>query len=408
VDTAECKQVGVDGPCTGVCHKWVSHTSVVDVTERVETSYIEEEQIAYIGENVIARYVPSNGFIGLYELLENHPSHYGKCPSLTRDPLFSAVVPFTRNVMSPLDDGSSLMFHNPSTGKYAVWTCDLSDVKSLSHGTGHSAPCGVTAEGVVNQTIGASSIVPMGNFSLVVTPATKKLSFLHRRELESEDGSFQMRSTIFEENVFFVADRPDLVNRKLFSIGHNNLFEFNRASGEYRVWLVDGSRGVLLGPAAIGFLPTGLSHSVAWMGDDRMLSWNNDDLSYHLMRFDMQQFPHQTPLGFTTIGRGNLEMGSCEYHSCADCTQDSHCGWCNSLNKCMPGNRLQPCAQQERCVTYTYGYCSAVPCNRMMTRGQCAAVGACGWCETSKSCVPQVGGKAVFGDCAVDLAWEQK
>ncbi len=66
---------------------------------------------------------------------------------------------------------------------------------------------------------------------------------------------------------------------------------------------------MLLGPPSSGSLPTESSHTVSWMGDDRILAIDGLTNDYLLLRFDIQNMPHDGPLGFTSTGRGNLNKG---------------------------------------------------------------------------------------------------
>jgi hypothetical protein len=399
VDAGRCMQGDARGPCGGTCNHWTSSAAnLSSVIERVEDVVVDEQQIAYLGERIMLRYVPSQGFVGLHGILDNHPSHGGKCPSLSQEPLYSGKLSLKNMVVSPLDPGS-VIFHDPRDGSYHVWKCNLEFLRS----DGHAAPCGIVAQGTLKEAMGTHSLVSIGNMTLVLNPRTSKLSMFRRRELSSDDVN-DIRSAVFDLEPVYSQRHPELSSHKFLSIGIGNVFELNKGTGEYKVWVVDSSRGTLLGPAAHGFLPPDVSHTVAWMGDDKMLSLSSTDLSYLLLRFDMAQFPRQGPLSFTTIGRGNLQRPMCTYKFCSECTQDPNCGWCASTNKCVPGSRIEPCASEKRCVTYTYGYCSAQPCNREVTKSSCIKNGACGWCDKTEMCVPQKDGSALFGDCAVSVS----
>jgi hypothetical protein len=140
IEKAECVQSSSKGPCFGSCQKWVSYASVSEIKDRgkllfggitleekrknqkanllgfeifaVDTVKVAEEQIVYVGDMMVMHFIPSSGSVNLLAIVDNHPSHLAKCPSLSSEPVFSSSLPFINHVAYPFGD-RKMFFHNP-------------------------------------------------------------------------------------------------------------------------------------------------------------------------------------------------------------------------------------------------------------------------------------------------------
>eukprot|EP00743_Colponemidia_sp_Colp-15_P000407 GILK01000468.1.p1 GENE.GILK01000468.1~~GILK01000468.1.p1 ORF type:complete len:383 (+),score=63.99 GILK01000468.1:49-1149(+) len=76
---------------------------------------------------------------------------------------------------------------------------------------------------------------------------------------------------------------------------------------------------------------------------------------------------------------------SCQtYRNCADCTGDSHCGWCAATGLCLEGNSLGPNQNMNmNCsATYwTFKECRTWSCDFYDNCYACMADPHCGWCD---------------------------
>lgn len=53
-----------------------------------------------------------------------------------------------------------------------------------------------------------------------------------------------------------------------------------------------------------------------------------------------------------------INEGTCDYNNCTSCTQRSSCGWCESTQKCVPGNSSS--AIEYSCPSYRYSSCTFI------------------------------------------------
>jgi hypothetical protein len=71
--------------------------------------------------------------------------------------------------------------------------------------------------------------------------------------------------------------------------------------------------------------------------------------------------------------------------SCAPCVDCQNCGWCNSKNICLPGDKSGP--DSEDCSDWYYEKCSFKDCAFYKTCSECLSTGSCGWCEFGLKCL---------------------
>ncbi|KAL6069546.1 hypothetical protein QOT17_007392 [Balamuthia mandrillaris] len=92
-------------------------------------------------------------------------------------------------------------------------------------------------------------------------------------------------------------------------------------------------------------------------------------------------------------------------HSCDTCTNQFHCGWCNTSSACLKGSAASP-ADQAQCPDlsqwfYQTDQCAPPPppppaknCSTFLNCSTCLASNndkgevQCGWCETAAQCQP--------------------
>jgi hypothetical protein len=125
------------------------------------------------------------------------------------------------------------------TGKYGIVKCE--PFAGLTAISGNSFPCSVVSDGSLTASIGASSILSFGNFTLALFPKRAKIAVFRMR-----DDSPPVENA-YNENMFFDLPEaefsvPNMANNKLISIGNGQAFELNKQTGEYRVWLLDPQR----------------------------------------------------------------------------------------------------------------------------------------------------------------------
>jgi hypothetical protein len=144
----------------------------------------------------------------------------------------------------------------------------------------------------------------------------------------------------------------------------------------------------IYGPGARGSFPTSKAMHLSWMGDDRILGFQ-DSGEYLMLRFDATALLDSNSLPFITVGRSTLGKGSgdncfshsvqpkmlstlniivakhavvCKYQSCKECIADQQCGWCSTSNTCLPGNDFSTCNDDTapHCLSWMKTYCAGL------------------------------------------------
>ena len=67
---------------------------------------------------------------------------------------------------------------------------------------------------------------------------------------------------------------------------------------------------------------------------------------------------HVILLALLSQGRGCTYSYCTKYQRCSTCSQESACGWCDSLQQCLPGTSVGPYAKQ--CPDWFYYTCYTV------------------------------------------------
>merc|ERR1712048_155579 len=73
--------------------------------------------------------------------------------------------------------------------------------------------------------------------------------------------------------------------------------------------------------------------------------------------------------------------------TCGQCAYDSECGWCQNIERCLPGNHIGP--MLGNCTHWSSNYCKSEPCSAYDGVGcqACLRDPFCGWCGSSQSCL---------------------
>eukprot|EP00300_Choanocystis_sp_HF-7_P021890 c20994_g1_i1.p1 GENE.c20994_g1_i1~~c20994_g1_i1.p1 ORF type:complete len:719 (+),score=105.47 c20994_g1_i1:56-2212(+) len=400
VDTGKCQERSGSGPCYGQCVKWLSKSNEKGASiRRLErTAHVAQEQLVSIGTATLFHFVASEGTYKMYDVALNHPSHGARCPGLSSSPVFSGSLPIPNTIASSFSE-NSILFHDPASGEFNLWSC--SRLETTPRIGIQAAPCSFVTGGQFDGFLNASAIIRVGRLTLSLFSDDGQIRIYDERDTTRRIE--ELKDDIFIPEPTFIIDLPQLKSHKLISIGRNQLLELNPTTGAYSTWFFDATRGTLIGPAAEGTLPVEMSHSLTWLGDDRLLALDSQTTEYLLVRFDEQLVGRGSPLGLTTIGRGNLRAVTCDYSTCSKCIEDSECGWCGALNRCLPGNSMEPCSAAAKCKSWMFGYCAAEACPNLLTSTECVAVANCGWCEKTAQCIPQKNGLALHNDCIGNL-----
>jgi len=79
----------------------------------------------------------------------------------------------------------------------------------------------------------------------------------------------------------------------------------------------------------------------------------------------------------------NLLAQQCNALSCGACVQNGNCGWCQSLQTCLPGNGNGP-LETGLCPLENW-FNSSCPCNLFSRCSDCNAAG-CAYCSNTQTC----------------------
>ena len=87
----------------------------------------------------------------------------------------------------------------------------------------------------------------------------------------------------------------------------------------------------------------------------------------------------------TAAGRCRLPGDDCDHTSCDRCRQEARCGWCASSRTCLPGTEGGPSAGQCDSASWLWNpfECrdeSNSYCENLATLNQCVRSPGCGWC----------------------------
>eukprot|EP00298_Acanthocystis_sp_HF-20_P022568 c30570_g1_i1.p1 GENE.c30570_g1_i1~~c30570_g1_i1.p1 ORF type:complete len:188 (-),score=71.52 c30570_g1_i1:3-533(-) len=98
--------------------------------------------------------------------------------------------------------------------------------------------------------------------------------------------------------------------------------------------------------------------------------------------------------------KGIEEQNKCSpLGTCSQCAVDEGCGWCGSLQVCMPGDVTGPV--YGNCTQWNFNYCRDEPCRAYdgIGCGACVADPFCGWCESTSSCLEGTSISPLFASC---------
>jgi len=392
VDTSKCMQAGDGKPCGEYCQTWQATHDHEAVTPSVHLG-VEERQISHIADGVFIHYTSPSGSYELYAVVDNHPTHAGKCPAIGSTPLYKGSLPFRYFIASPFGK-RSVLFHNPEDGRYNLWHCHQF---SFEQHLGTAAPCSTIASGQFEPFKGVHNMLTEKNYTISFNDNTGRIE-LFNNTVRSLDGSEdELTSMSMFKGPNATIHMPEMKSHRLFSIGNGYLMERSVATGEYHIWQIDLNTKQIIGPGARGEISIQKYIHLAWMGDDRIVALS-DNGDYLMLRFDQTMLGFTAPVSFTTLGRGHLGEELCKYENCQECGGDSRCGWCASSGKCMVGSADRPCddGSHSICTSWMKGYCANTSCPSRQLRSTCIADGECGWCEDSAMCLRQVNGTAAL------------
>jgi len=92
----------------------------------------------------------------------------------------------------------------------------------------------------------------------------------------------------------------------------------------------------------------------------------------------------------------------CDVHAdCATCTAASGCGWCEATGSCLTGTASGPTGSYCSDWDYVPSDCApSDPCNDHWTCTTCTSDMACGWCESSYTCMTGDSSGPDVGSCS--------
>jgi len=107
--------------------------------------------------------------------------------------------------------------------------------------------------------------------------------------------------------------------------------------------------------------------------------------------------PFQTTYNFpqATIGNPSVCIG---ISNCADCTQQTVCGWCNELGLCLDGDASGSTCNKCSLCGWNYGLCDN-------SQSCLSKSSACGFCHTDNLCIAGDPNGPAIGKCPID-SWD--
>jgi len=385
VDTGKCQPTWGAQPCTGVCAHWIASNSNLPAHISDDKVSIEDKQIVYLSNDILIHFVPQDGTYKMFSVLADSPSHIGRCPGLSRTPLYQGSLPYKYHTASRFRE-NQILFHNSQSGHFAVWKCK--DLTAITGNVGTNAPCYTTFSGFWPASIGVTQMIHIQNSTLVYSDETQQLSIFEVDDSKWDGSEGVAGSSLFPETPVHNYSLPALKQHKLIHVGSRFVLEYTQNPGDYRFWMFDPLRRTLQGPGSRGGYLPHKTFQMTWVGDNRLIVFKDDSQDYYLTRFDASMLAQNGPISFSSFARGTIGHLACNYSSCDTCTADPACGWCSSSNTCMPGNLEGPCnsGNMKKCSSWLKNYCAASSCASRQFRETCVADEACGWCESIAMC----------------------